>query len=146
VHDYSTLRLTSHEQLNLRSWNILILSALDDTVTLGTGSLLLSHFPDFSLVYGAVTQLRLSKASSSPSEVKHAYIAIRAWLLLIERMISDDKCEDEEEYSNMALRVWSELWPPLEALATQVTKFNDGTPMDRSVSEAFCALIYHDPD
>jgi hypothetical protein len=122
-------------QLDLRSWNLLVLATLDESVPKAAGTLLLDHISIFSSVYGAVILPRPVSNTSLASDIKHAYISIRCWLLLLERLVLHDTTEEDEDYSKMALRIWSELWPPLEALASHVTKFNDGSAMLRSVSD-----------
>jgi hypothetical protein len=121
-------------QLDLRSWNLLVLATLDDSVPVTAGTFLLEHFSVFSSTYGAMVQPRPVSNTSLASDIKHAYISIRCWLLLLERMMLHDTGEEGEDHSNMALRIWSELWPPLEALALHVMKFNDGSAMLRSAS------------
>jgi hypothetical protein len=114
----------------------LLLAALNDPGSKTVTSLLLDHFSIFSLTYGTMIQPRptTTNTSSLASDVKHAYISIKLWLLLLEHsMLCDASKGNDDEHSSIALRIWSECWPPLEAFASYVTMFNDGTVALRSV-------------
>lgn len=57
------------------------------------------------------TQAAISTLESATSDINHAYIAIKLWLLLAQR-----KSQTDNGGNATALMVWNELWPPFEAM------------------------------
>lgn len=73
-------------------------------------------------VLGAYTQSAVSPATT---DVNHAYIAIKLWLLLAQKKSSADDLGNAT-----ALMVWNELWPPFEAMISILeTDFQLGMSM-----------------
>jgi hypothetical protein len=62
-------------------------------------------------VLRAYTQSAISPSESATTDINHAYIAIKLWLLLAQRKSSTD-----DGGNATALMVWNELWPPFEAM------------------------------
>jgi hypothetical protein len=69
----------------------------------------------FSLIHHTVlrayTQTAVNAADSATTDINHAYIAIKLWLLLAQR-----KSVTDNGGNATALMVWNELWPPFEAM------------------------------
>ncbi|KAJ7452375.1 hypothetical protein B0H11DRAFT_2327847, partial [Mycena galericulata] len=97
-----------------RSWNILVLAVLLDN----SSNQIIPMFDllsAFSTIHHAVlrsyTQSAINPAESATTDINHAYIAIKLWLLLAQR-----KASAGNGGNATALMVWNELWPPFEAM------------------------------
>ncbi|KAK7019346.1 hypothetical protein R3P38DRAFT_2978554 [Favolaschia claudopus] len=102
--------------LAVRSWNVIVLAVLLDTSSnQQTVSIMFDFLSAFSMTHHAVlrayTQTAVSMAESATSDINHAYIAIKLWLLLAHR-----KSQTDDSGNATALTVWNELWPPFEAV------------------------------
>ncbi|KAJ7285806.1 hypothetical protein C8J57DRAFT_1431486 [Mycena rebaudengoi] len=101
--------------LGVRSWNILVLAALVDP-----SSSCIAPMFDLLSAFSTThhTVLRAYTSATSPTEsattdINHAYIAIKLWLLLAQRKSAADNGGNVT-----ALMVWNELWPPFESMIT----------------------------
>jgi len=116
--------------LSVRSWNILVLAALLD----GSSNQIIPMFDllsAFSATHHAVlrayTQSALNPAESATTDINHAYIAIKLWLLLAQRKSYGPT---SNAGNAPALMVWNELWPPFEAMVEVLeTDFQLGMSM-----------------
>ncbi|KAJ7219313.1 hypothetical protein GGX14DRAFT_435653 [Mycena pura] len=99
--------------LGVRSWNVLVLAVLLDD----SGNQMNSMFgllSVFSMIHHTVLRAYTQSTvglDSATTDINHAYIAIKLWLLLAQR-----KCLTDKGGNVTALIVWNELWPPFEAL------------------------------
>lgn len=83
----------------------------------------------FSTIHHAVlrayTQSAINPIESATTDINHAYIAIKLWLLLAQRTSSAGNGGNAT-----ALMVWNELWPPFEAMISVLeTDFQLGMSM-----------------
>lgn len=102
----------SRQIFGVRSWSMLILAVLlnprDDWP-----AMLFSQFSSFTQVYVLTLRVYLQSGFGSPesatTDINHAYVAIKLWLMLAQRVSS---FSEDSEVS--IFRVWNELWPPFE--------------------------------
>lgn len=100
--------------MSVRAWNILILAALlhspDSQITTVYGLL-----SSVSFAHHAALRVYIQSATAPPetamTDINHAYISIKLWLLLAQKKALNDTAGD-----TAALVAWSELWPPFENL------------------------------
>jgi len=105
----------SKANTNVRAWNVLATAALTDASQELAVESVLEHLPAYSTAYYAVIKGYL-QTSSSPTEtavtdINHAYIGIKLWLLLAQKQANSRPNETAKIIS-----VWAELWPPFERL------------------------------
>ncbi|KAJ7111596.1 hypothetical protein C8R43DRAFT_935944 [Mycena crocata] len=99
--------------LGVRAWNLLVLSVLLDD----SGNHINPIFDllsAFSTTHHAVLRAYTQSAvnlESATTDINHAYVAIKLWLLLAQR-----KSFTDNGGNGTALMVWNELWPPFEAM------------------------------
>ncbi|KAJ7774854.1 hypothetical protein B0H16DRAFT_1508657 [Mycena metata] len=99
--------------LGVRSWNLIVLAVLLDNSSnqiVPMFDLLSAFSTTHHAVLRAYTQAAINVADST-TDINHAYIAIKLWLLLAQR-----KSLTDNEGNATALMVWNELWPPFEAM------------------------------
>ncbi|KAJ7449837.1 hypothetical protein FB451DRAFT_1286715 [Mycena latifolia] len=107
-------RTSSRLSLGVRSWNILVLAVLLDNSAnqiVPIFNLLSAFSTTHHAVLRAYTQSVISSSESATTDINHAYIAIKLWLLLAQQISSADNGGNAT-----ALMVWNELWPPFEAM------------------------------
>ncbi|KAF8212195.1 hypothetical protein K438DRAFT_1231208 [Mycena galopus ATCC 62051] len=101
--------------LAVRSWNVILLAALLDNSSNQQITPLFDLLSAFSMTHHTVlrayTQGAIGTLESATSDINHAYIAIKLWLLLAQR-----KSQTDNGGNATALMVWNELWPPFEAM------------------------------
>lgn len=110
----SIAQRSGRPSLGVRSWNILLLAVLLDNSGNQTTPMfdLLSAFSAIHhAVLRAYTQSAINPVESATTDINHAYIAIKLWLLLAQR-----KCLAGNGGNATPLMVWNELWPPFEAM------------------------------
>jgi hypothetical protein len=75
----------------------------------------------------------MSLPESAVTDINHAYIAIKLWLLLAQA-----KASAGDGGTVYSLTVWNELWPPFERLVNMLeSEIQSGTP---SVRITNCSL------
>ncbi len=78
-------------------------------------TLMYMQLPTFSSAYQATLRGYLQAGTSPPesaiTDINHAYVAIKLWLMLAQK-----RAVKEDEGSISAFMVWNELWPPFESL------------------------------
>ncbi|KAJ7774577.1 hypothetical protein DFH07DRAFT_865871 [Mycena maculata] len=113
--------------LGVRSWNILLLAVLldnSDNQIVPMFDLLSAFSKIHHAVLRSYTQA-IIPAESATTDINHAYIAIKLWLLLAQR-----KSLVGNGGNATALMVWNELWPPFEAMIGVLeTEFQLGMSM-----------------
>ncbi|KAJ7172446.1 hypothetical protein C8R46DRAFT_1161868 [Mycena filopes] len=100
-------RIAGRASLGVRSWNLIVLAVLLDNSNnqiVPMFDLLSAFSAAHHAVLRAYTQAALNVADST-TDINHAYVAIKLWLLLAQR-----------KETLTALMVWNELWPPFEAM------------------------------
>ncbi|KAI0093920.1 hypothetical protein BDY19DRAFT_989447 [Irpex rosettiformis] len=110
--------LCQQGSLDIRIWNLLLLAAVRQN---GSATKhLLGQLRSFSRVYHA----SLNQADVA---ISRAYIAVKLWILTVKLSVISDKenaTKTDEELvdveNTMMATVWSELWPPLEAVITSL--------------------------
>ncbi|KAK0483676.1 hypothetical protein IW261DRAFT_1464504 [Armillaria novae-zelandiae] len=109
-----TVERSSRHIMTIRAWNVLILAALMDPSE-NWITLMYMQLPTFSSAYQATLRGYLQAGTSPPdsaiTDINHAYVAIKLWLMLAQK-----RAAKEEEGSISAFMVWNELWPPFESL------------------------------
>ncbi|KAF8636667.1 hypothetical protein AX17_003473 [Amanita inopinata Kibby_2008] len=107
----------------IRAWNVVVLAALKQPDTTSAAALL-SLLKFFSNIqFGALRAYihsDLAYWDPATTNINHAYIAIKLWILVAEKAASG-----QGEGETAVSRVWNELWPPFETLA-----FNAGKQMN----------------
>lgn len=114
MSDNAVEQRVSKANTNVRAWNVVGTAALmhkSDQVAVA----MLQHLPAYSLASFAVIRGYL-QAGTSPSDaavtdINHAYVGIKIWLLLAKRQADKD-----EKGTAKVIAVWNELWPPFERL------------------------------
>ncbi|KAK0210802.1 hypothetical protein DFS33DRAFT_1251098 [Desarmillaria ectypa] len=105
---------SSRHYMTVRAWNVLVLSALMDPSE-NWITLMYMQLPTFSSAYQATLRGYLQACPSPPesaiTDINHAYVAIKLWLMLAQK-----RAVKEDEGSISAFMVWNELWPPFESL------------------------------
>ena len=105
---------SAHEYITARAWNILALAALMEP-NANWSVMLFTQLRNCS--YAHRTALRLHGQSGgisvepSTADVNHAYITIKLWMMLAQKMSVDSQASDVTPFA-----VWNELWPPFESL------------------------------
>ncbi|KAJ7235476.1 hypothetical protein B0H12DRAFT_1141671 [Mycena haematopus] len=100
--------------LAVRSWNLIVLAALLDSSSNQQITPIFDLLSAFSMIHHAVLRAYIQGAialESATTDINHAYIAIKLWLLLAQR-----KSQTDNGGNATALMVWNELWPPFEAM------------------------------
>ncbi|TFK42558.1 hypothetical protein BDQ12DRAFT_676416 [Crucibulum laeve] len=139
-----TDRLSRHITLSVRSWNILVLAALKEH-TQEWATMLTPHLPVLSNAYfnalRTYIQGGFSPSETTMTDINHAYIAIKLWLMLVQ------KASTNSDGELAAFSVWNELWPPFECLVNiveSVTQPGLSSPLaaltTSSVAELFTFL------
>lgn len=76
-------------------------------------TILLPQLPSFSTAHNVALRGYLQSGSGLPehimTDINHAYIAIKLWLMLAHK----NSMEDADGFA--AVAVWNELWPPFES-------------------------------
>ncbi|KAG7452502.1 uncharacterized protein BT62DRAFT_879722 [Guyanagaster necrorhizus] len=107
-------RRSSRHYMTIRAWNVLILSALMDPSE-NWITLIYMQLPTFSSAYQTALRGYLQAGTSPPesaiTDINHAYVAIKLWLILAQK-----RAVKEEEGCVSAFTVWNELWFPFESL------------------------------
>ena len=111
---YSALESNYRLVNTLRSWTVLALAALQEDPSRKWVLILYQHFMSFSHTYLAsmrtYAQSNLSSESAA-SDINHAYVATKLWLMLAQRVSNMTGAGDGPMY-----RVWNELWPVFESI------------------------------
>ncbi|KAJ7709877.1 hypothetical protein B0H17DRAFT_1029591 [Mycena rosella] len=105
---------SGRQSLGVRSWNLLILAVLldgSDNQIAPMFNLLSAFSGTHHAVLRAYTQSAISPSESATTDINHAYISIKLWLLMAQRISLTDNGGNAT-----ALMVWNELWPPFEAM------------------------------
>lgn len=104
--------------LGLRWWNFLLLQALTSHED-ETRELLFAHFMQFTIAYGSVLRPAANVPDPPASDINHAYISIKQWLLLAQGTGPTSRLPyaGVEDTHARTLLVWNELWPPFERLS-----------------------------
>ncbi|THU91128.1 hypothetical protein K435DRAFT_727522 [Dendrothele bispora CBS 962.96] len=112
---------SGRQNTNVRAWNVLVLAVLLDPSESWIASVF-HQLDTFSVVYH--TALRgLVMADSAITDINHAYIAIKLWMMLAQKKASREGAENLD-----ALTVWNELWPPFESIVTFIQQeLHEGT-------------------
>ncbi|KAF7363482.1 hypothetical protein MSAN_01004100 [Mycena sanguinolenta] len=102
--------------LAVRSWNLIVLAALLDSSSNQQIAPIFDLLSAFSMAHHAVLraytqQGAIGSLDSATTDINHAYIAIKLWLLLAQK-----KSQTDNGGNATALMVWNELWPPFEAM------------------------------
>ncbi|KAK0459777.1 uncharacterized protein EV420DRAFT_1620288 [Desarmillaria tabescens] len=109
-----TVERSSRHYMTIRAWNMLVLSALMDPSESWI-TLMYMQLPTFSSAYQATLREYLQAGTSPPesaiTDINHAYVAIKLWLMLAQK-----RAVKEDGGSISAFMVWNELWPPFESL------------------------------
>lgn len=108
-----------NSNLGIRWWNLLLLQALTGNSD-DVEDLLFDHFMKFALAYGAVLRPAARIPDPAASDINHAYISIKQWLLLAQRPRRRSRAtpgDDVESAHTRTLLVWNELWPAFERLS-----------------------------
>ncbi|PBK96908.1 hypothetical protein ARMGADRAFT_1010439 [Armillaria gallica] len=109
-----TVERSSRHYMTIRAWNVLILAALMDPSE-NWITLMYMQLPTFSSAYQATLRGYLQAGTSPPesaiTDINHAYVAIKLWLMLAQK-----RATKEDEGSISPFMVWNELWPPFESL------------------------------
>ncbi|KDR81629.1 hypothetical protein GALMADRAFT_239698 [Galerina marginata CBS 339.88] len=103
---------SSKSPLNIRSWNVLLLTALqggnDDW-----RSMIFSSFPTFGNTYSALLRSYvhsgIPSSTNATTDINQAHIAMKLWFMLA-NTVSKQNQSGETTVSG----VWNELWPPYE--------------------------------
>ena len=106
----------------MRTWNILVLAALLEPSDKWI-SILFDQLQPFSSAFSS--SLRpYGLAEPTTTDINHAYIAIKLWLLLARRSSQADSLTDTVAAtgtvrigSGAEFTAWNELWPMFEGLA-----------------------------
>ncbi|KAJ4487923.1 hypothetical protein J3R30DRAFT_3280032 [Lentinula aciculospora] len=111
----SSTEKTGRLNTAIRAWNILLLAVLQDP-SRGFIDIIFDHLPTFSLVHHAalrpyITRPGVQIPDSAITDINHAYIAIKAWLIVAQIKASKDGSGSTE-----ALIVWNELYSVFESL------------------------------
>jgi hypothetical protein len=124
-----------------------LLAALGREARLLDAKLMIAHYMDFTVAYALILQSHTPKLKISASTLKHCYIALKTWLLLIDHLRETCHPEDVDEYDSLQMKIWTQLWPPLDRTSTFIVTYNDGSPLERSVSPmSACPAIRIDCD
>ena len=100
---------------------------------------LLRQFRSFTRVYHA----SLNQADVA---ISRAYIAVKLWVLAIKLIASSGKevisqSVGSTDFENLTTAmVWSELWPPLEAVVTSLEQHGSSSNLMVSLSYNFNAI------
>ncbi|KAF8844936.1 hypothetical protein BDN67DRAFT_942465 [Paxillus ammoniavirescens] len=117
MHDDTHPQRAPRPGLTLRAWNILLLAALSDSSS-KHDTLLLAQFDGFMSPYfktlGVYVQARTPPPENAAADIEHAYIALKSWLLLIQRLSPSRQAVDPR--GELTKRIWNELWPSFESL------------------------------
>ncbi|KAJ7685226.1 hypothetical protein DFH06DRAFT_1157872 [Mycena polygramma] len=98
--------------LAVRSWNLIVLAVLLDNSGTAPVTPMFDLLSAFSTIHHTVLRAYAQTAiDSATTDINHAYIAIKLWLLLAQRKSMTDNAGN-----TTALTVWNELWPPFEAM------------------------------
>jgi len=120
-HPQALSRLMS-SRIPLRTWNLVLLSALLSSSKKPTVSLL-AYFPSFTLVYyRTLSSFQRPEQHSQDAghvEVSRAYMSMKLWLLACRKATQQDdvvrlQTGGYEKESATSLMIWNELWPPYE--------------------------------
>ncbi|TFK54850.1 hypothetical protein OE88DRAFT_1674178 [Heliocybe sulcata] len=122
----SSSEKSARQALTVRSWNVLLITALSTDLRTSP-RLLLEHFPAFLLVYHRLLRIYVSDSGTlglTGADINYAYIAMKLWLLLARKVhLVDRETGDAEETPGtmedvVSRRLWNDLWPPFEHLLT----------------------------
>ncbi|KAF5365590.1 hypothetical protein D9758_003325 [Tetrapyrgos nigripes] len=105
---------SGRQRTNLRAWNVLVLAVLLDPSETWISSMFY-QLDAFSVVYHAALRGHTNSAHGMPdsaiTDINHAYIAIKLWMMLAQKKASKEGTGNVD-----ALTTWNELWPPFERL------------------------------
>lgn len=118
----------------MRTWNVIVLAALSLNGS-QCPSLLLRYFHAFIVSYynsleplQAVASEYLGLGDVESSHISRAYIAIKLWLIAVLRSLTSSPGAPSEGSDvanlNQCRTVWNELWPPFEAVVTNLLHTN----------------------
>ncbi|KAH7871820.1 uncharacterized protein C8R40DRAFT_1256268 [Lentinula edodes] len=112
--DVSTEK-TGPQNTSIRAWNILLLAVLQDSSGESI-NMIFSHLATFSLVHHAALRPYTTRPGaqipeSAITDINHAYIAIKVWLI-----VAQIKAARDGAGSTDALIVWNELYSVFESL------------------------------
>ncbi|KAI0273752.1 hypothetical protein BC834DRAFT_227074 [Gloeopeniophorella convolvens] len=139
----------SSRQLNVHTWNILLLAALLHE-NARPGALITAYFPSFVSTYRealASSSSMVQGIVSAAANINHCYASVKLWLLL-ERMLSQPQ-EPQEGVVPAATAgpfiIWNELWPPFANLITVHdvdTPKGQNTPLWSATSSVIADLFH----
>ncbi|KAF9075268.1 hypothetical protein BDP27DRAFT_1315801 [Rhodocollybia butyracea] len=103
------------QNTSVRAWNLLLLSVLQDPSEDRIATIF-SHLAAFSNVHHAALRPYITRAGahvpeSAITDINHAYIAIKVWLIVAQKKASKDGSGSTE-----ALIIWNELYSIFETL------------------------------
>ncbi|EEB96446.1 hypothetical protein MPER_04422, partial [Moniliophthora perniciosa FA553] len=118
--------------MNVRGWNMLLLAALLDGSRVWI-DIVYSHLTTFALAHHAAlrsyTQSSAFITEAAITDINHAYIAIKLWLMLAQR-----KSKEVGTGNDVALKAWDILWPPFETLVNIIeAEAQAGLPMTLAI-------------
>ncbi|KAI0062284.1 hypothetical protein BV25DRAFT_1804358 [Artomyces pyxidatus] len=141
---------SSRQPVTLRTWNVLLLSALQHQST-SSGVTIMSHFPTFVLAYrdSLTTSQTFHNIASVAANINHCYASIKLWFLLDRRLSTPLEWADTNPRSfpnpnSMALMIWNELWPPfLDLISQHASELQRGqnSPLASTVSSSIADLF-----
>jgi hypothetical protein len=112
--------------VDLRTWNLILLAAVRQNDS--TTRLILGQFRGFTRIY----QTTLNQTDNA---ISRAYIAVKLWILISRRSIASTE-EDSNPTGDTAvtenitmMMIWSELWPPLEAVITALEQHGSSSSL-----------------
>ena len=100
--------------MTTRAWNVLSLAALMEPRD-HWSAMLFPQLPNFSYANRKALRIHAQGGTVHPeistSDINQAYIAIKLWLLLAQRMPAGSQTSEPAPFA-----VWNELWPSFESL------------------------------
>ncbi|KAJ3845083.1 hypothetical protein F5878DRAFT_655339 [Lentinula raphanica] len=111
----SSIEKIGRQNYSVRAWNILLLAVLQDS-SAESINMIFPYLSTFSLVHHAALRPHITRPGvqipeAAIADVNHAYIAIKAWLILAQVKASRDGSGDVD-----FLIVWNELYTVFENL------------------------------
>ncbi|KAI0703614.1 hypothetical protein BC835DRAFT_1483812 [Cytidiella melzeri] len=111
------IEILQQHPIDIRTWNLILLAAVRQNNS--ATRLLLGHFRSFTRIYN-------SSLNQDEVAISKAYIAVKLWIVLARQSgISEEEnfntTGDSVDVENITtMMIWSELWPPLEAVVTSL--------------------------
>ncbi|EPQ58100.1 hypothetical protein GLOTRDRAFT_72136 [Gloeophyllum trabeum ATCC 11539] len=113
---------TGRQPLSIRSWNVLLVTALCTDLK-ASSRLLLDNFPTFLVMYHrCLKSYHIAEPGTiglTGADVNYAYISIKLWLLLAHRVSSireETGAASSNKEDATSRMLWNDLWPPFEHL------------------------------